>query len=854
MRNLKKIIASILATSAVAAQLTGFAAIPSDVVGTRYEEPMKILSALNIMIGDESGNFRPDDTIIRSEVTKMAVHALGLENAAEAAKGDVKYPDVDANHWANGYVNIATSQGLVIGDDVGNFRPNDKITYAEAMTIFVRALGYEPVAQTKGGYPEGFIVVAADNDLNKNVTGTTYDEISRGNVAFLNANSLTVNLMEQKGFGNNVTYEVVDKTLLEDKLGVVKAEGQIVAIEHSSLTGSSNLSEGQVKIGDKIFETAYDLDHLFGYNVTYYHKENDDGDDEIILATPVAEKNQSLTITAELFESIVDKSGDKTVEYYKNESDKKTSTATISKDAVVVYNGKSDELSDEILNIKDKAGKITLLDTTKSGKYNVVFVTEYQNMVVEEVTSTGKIVDKYGLPTLKLDEDVNYKLIKDGNKIDVSDLEEYDVLSIAESKDKDLYEIIVTNETVEGKIRQLDDEGVYVNNKLYKVAANYNEELSLGTEGIFYLDVEGKIAASDTTTTLSTNYSYLIRAYAAIDAEEKVTFKMFNKDGSEKTLEATEKVRFNGKGGQLAKDVVAQINDANGNTVKQLITFDVNSDGQIVKINTAVDNTATGAANENVFTKNYVLEDAVYNETLQTLGKIKLDEDTVIFDINEDTKDYAIAKLDMFEDSAKYNAIVFDRAEDFTAKAIIITDSSFQTNADSSIAIVQKVTLAANEEDETVKQVTMLQDGKEISLYAEDDDVILKGNGKEIANGDVIQYKKNATGEIASIRVLFNAENKNTELEDKPAENLEILYGKVIKKFASSINMTVNAGEVKNIQIPKSATIYSVDTTKTKNNIEVAAFGDVQAFDEDENNRIFVRIYKDVVQEVVIIK
>ena len=39
-----------------------------------------------------------------------------------------------SNHWANGY-KIAEQQGLVIGDDVGTFRPDDSITYVEIITM-----------------------------------------------------------------------------------------------------------------------------------------------------------------------------------------------------------------------------------------------------------------------------------------------------------------------------------------------------------------------------------------------------------------------------------------------------------------------------------------------------------------------------------------------------------------------------------------------------------------------------------------------------------------------------------------------------------------------------------------------
>lgn len=848
----KQLIASLLSAATLCSSFGVFAKVPEDTTGTRFEEPMQILAALEIMIGDESGMFRPNDTIIRSEVAKMAVHAMGLENAAKSAQGETKFPDVGAEHWANGYINVAVAQGLIEGDDEGNFRPNDSITYAEAMAIFVRATGYQPKADSKGGFPNGHILVGSDNGLNKNVEGSANEPISRGNVAYIVSNALTVPLMEQSGFGENAEYKVTEKTLLEDKLDVTKATGQITAIEHTSLEGVSNLTDGQVRIGDEVYDTAYNINNLLGHNVTYYYKENSNGNNEIILAT----ENSNITeiIAADLFEKITKKNNAAVIEYYKNENDKKTSSVTLSDKPLLIYNGKAEDFSDELINLDGRAGFIKVLDTDKNGKYDIVFVTEYTNMVVEEVTSTGKIIDKYGAGTLKLDEDVDYQITKGANTIDVDELKEYDVLSIAASKDKELYDIIVTNKIVEGKVTQIDEDGVYIGGKLYKIAANYTDDISLSSEGKFYLDVEGKIAAADTDSSISGNYAYLIRAYAAVDADEKVTFKVFDKSGAERIIEAAEKIRFNGKSGTKAADVVKAVNSTDGTTPKQLITFEVNSDGKIVKINTAADNTASGAVNENAFTKNYKLDNAVYNESLNRLDNVKLDKNTIIFDISENGDEYSIASIDMFEDKAKYNVEVFDMTEDFTAKAIVVTNASFQTNAESSIAVVKKVTDSVNDDEEKMKLVTMLKDGKEISVFAEADDIITKDGGKLITNGDIIQYKTNTNGEIASIRVLFDINAKATEKEETVIENLSVVYGKVTKKFSNSINVTVNDGAVKNIQIPSEAVVYSVDTTTSKSNIEVADFGDIQAYDADEGNRVFIRIYKDVVQEVVIIK
>ena len=215
MFKFRRLISSVVALSmtAIMCATTAFAAIPSDVEGTKYEEAADVLGALEIMVGDaQTGNFRPDDAIIRSEVTKVGVAVMGLLDVAQNSNYATKYPDVVSNHWANGFINVATDQGLVEGDDVGTFRPDQQIKYSEAVAILVRALGYAPQAEAKGGYPSGYLVTASNIGLTKGVSATADQLISRGAVAQMAFNALTINLMEQTGFGSDINYEVVDKT------------------------------------------------------------------------------------------------------------------------------------------------------------------------------------------------------------------------------------------------------------------------------------------------------------------------------------------------------------------------------------------------------------------------------------------------------------------------------------------------------------------------------------------------------------------------------------------------------------------------------------------------------------------
>jgi len=220
MKNLKKLFAvivviAILATFAIPA----FAAVPSDVEGTEYETAVKRLVALGIITGRPDGSYAPDETITRAEFAAVVVRAYGYDSAAAAAKGQTRFSDVSADYWASGYINLANSLGIINGRPDGTFGPNDPVRYEEAMTMIVRALGYEPKARALGGYPSGYLAIGSQEDIDRGAEGAAGMFAPRGLVAIMVDNALEVDMMEQTNFGTETRYEVVPgKTLISDYL------------------------------------------------------------------------------------------------------------------------------------------------------------------------------------------------------------------------------------------------------------------------------------------------------------------------------------------------------------------------------------------------------------------------------------------------------------------------------------------------------------------------------------------------------------------------------------------------------------------------------------------------------------
>ena len=128
---------------------------------------------------------------------------------------------------------------------------------------------------------------------------------------------------------------------------------------------------------------------------------------------------------------------------------------------------------------------------------------------------------------------------------------------------------------------------------------------------------------------------------------------------------------------------------------------------------------------------------------------------------------------------------------------------------------------------------------------------MVKGS-KPLAKGDIIQYRTNTKGEIDGINLLFDSSAKDTEFVKEVTTDLTTVYWRVTKKFRGSINMSVN-GDVHNYATGD-ATVYLYDSTRNKANIQVVSAADIEIYEQGNEARLFVKIYDDVVQEMVIVR
>lgn len=219
----------------------------TDITDPAVAEAAEVLRLLGVVNGTGGTAFNPGGTLTRAEFCKMAIEIMGKGEEASAQMNRTIFLDVKGDHWARGYINLAAStrlgateeggggEMLMVGVGDGTFRPNQTITFAEAVTIMMRILGYtaSDVASGSSWY-SGYLASAAVIGLTDGVSLAWNSTITRGQTAILFENMLYTN---PKGaetpyltqLGGSITDEAVvislDATAADGTTGCILTTG-----------------------------------------------------------------------------------------------------------------------------------------------------------------------------------------------------------------------------------------------------------------------------------------------------------------------------------------------------------------------------------------------------------------------------------------------------------------------------------------------------------------------------------------------------------------------------------------------------------------------------------------------------
>lgn len=444
---------------------TAYASSFSDTAGATNEKAIVKLASLAVLGGYPDGSFKPLGNITRAEFAAVVVRALGYESSAKLLTTAPAFSDCANAQWAWGYINVATSQGIIKGYPDGTFGPSNNVTIAEAITMLVRALGYENKAT--GVWPSGHVLIASTLGMLPSDLPGVNVAATRGIVAQLVNNVLDEVIQKWDPDALDVTPLSGNPTFVTRNDATMYTGWTVKAVD----TDDNTVTVGKTGETDTEWDIATDVEFAGATTLTAFKGQKVDffvnDDDEVIYLGTVDTSGISGTVTA------ISKSN-KTITV-------NGTVYTVKDSATAYYNGaevvgdavaKISSLVDAEVNlVLDSAGKVIYIEATE--------LTETGVIASKQTTNAGTGTEyqvSFGTGTpITLDDDV--KIVRNGASAAWADLKIGDSCKYALSSGEITYIdafAATVNGTLQEKVVTNDRTTFKVNNVVYH--AYYDED------------------------------------------------------------------------------------------------------------------------------------------------------------------------------------------------------------------------------------------------------------------------------------------------------------------------------------------------------------------------------------------
>lgn len=271
MRNLKKILALVLAMVMSLSLMATASAAESTAAAGDYALASKVLQGLDVVRGDDGG-IREADSITRAEAAALAyrIHTADVKDTQANLYYDLQdaaFTDLaPVSAWALGYIGYAHNAQIVKGNGNGTFNPTGNITGYEILAMALRSIGYGKNGEFEGA--EWQINTAAWARREGLLEGVTpADQVrldlpaTRGMVFQILFNAIQ-HADQQLSYVTGDLY--IDATGANNtmalRLGLDKITGVVMANEWAALDADSVMAEGKTRLlaADN---TSYTVDH-----------------------------------------------------------------------------------------------------------------------------------------------------------------------------------------------------------------------------------------------------------------------------------------------------------------------------------------------------------------------------------------------------------------------------------------------------------------------------------------------------------------------------------------------------------------------------------------------------------------
>ena len=847
---------------------TELASMPNDDV--QYADAYKFDYSMGLFEMLEDGYWQ-NEKVTRAEFATIVAKMLKANTAGYPRYGSSPYVDIDASNFAYSSVCYLTEIGILSGDGNSEFRPNDPILVNEASKMIMCALGYQDACEiTNGGFPNGYTTFALRQGIYNGLSLSYTDSMTAMQMAKMVRNAMEAYLMETVVYRADGTADVRvsdSKTLLTETYKIKNETGYVEGTYFSYLTGSEVDLENEVIIDGTCYQFAdgYDMEALLGYEVNYYYMEDVSGyrRDYIAYCEPRKDKNKEYDIMAK---DIVSLTADKIVY---NDANNKEKTLTFDASTLISYNGKPYyELSDVSMAIKE--GHIKVVTHESSTKASAVMIQEQFDGLFDRYNkSTYQVIFQdsmtVSLPELKFDTSYHTGLTLDGKAISPEDLVKNDAITYCVSKDGQYIRGYVSRNVVSGTISTTrteeytagDYQVVTLAGNEYVVSAYCTKEITSGFTSDFQITYDGRLLGTNSTTSTGGNYGYLIK-FASGDDAFSSTFRIKVLDRQGKVSEYTSATKVNSNiNGEEKQWSASDIINSRAFDDRQLVVFDVNSEGKLKSLYQAFDYTKYLDDPDTLDFGKYYDETGRYSNGL--IGSSAIEDSTLIFKIpfvdRDRDEDYKVIKKSDLSNGS-YNAQIYDIRKG-VANVLVIQDKEPNKVSDTAnTLVIDKFSTAWDEENQQkVLELDGWSNGEYVSLKIDDDvsqaeSLTLQEEKdiKSLVRGDVIQYELGSNDYIYTYRVLFNyslraGTSKYFEVNQDRQSNYKIsnddlytLFGQSIRVYDYFMVETTSLTDKKYYRAypTREINLYIYDTEK--NEIIIG-----EPFDIEPGNQVFIR-------------
>lgn len=500
---MKKRFISLCLTLALTAATAGAAF--SDISSGSLQQTASVLGSLGIMQGTGNNRFEPNRPLTRAEFCKLAVTAMGIDDASPYASYTI-FPDVRASHWAARYVNAALRHPdfkdnyIIRGYADGTFGPDRQLTYGEVCTMLLRMLGYKE-SDIGPFWPADYIAQANALGLTRGISiKDAKTPVTRADAATMLLNTLGT-ATRSDGQGGSPLISRVSSSTVENCILLETSETD------SSLTTDEALFYENGTLSAR--KTAGRLDRsLIGvYGTLVIGKKGEN------VAVGVVPNTASRQETYEVVNAAADRIVTKTGTFRPNRD-----TPT--------YISRDSSAEDSKLKSLTEVWSSILPGDTLHAYYN-----EYGSLALLAVLPGTSISHAntfvYGIAT-SANIPSEYKIVKNGAVIDPSGLKKYDVVTL----DAANRQALVSDTRVSGRyseggptVSYPQEVKVYGNSfRISDSAAAFFKDMKLKDYITLLFDADGNVAAAYPRSTVSADMQGIV---TAID-ESKATVTLTN--------------------------------------------------------------------------------------------------------------------------------------------------------------------------------------------------------------------------------------------------------------------------------------------------------------------------------------